>query len=218
MIIACLSLLGNLCTLKFHNNYLLCCCLIIIIRIATHDRLLSNTYPIVPPSCCYVLLITPNLFCFFSSLSLLHAVGCFPLDQSIQAGCSLSFLCRYDLPLPPNVYLNGSLLLNFRPSTDNSSVTSPPCTNEHCVIPSTGKITGNMVLIKLSQPLLGCQNGLHLKIEYKIPFGPGCRIAKYEQVSTLGESLSCNGQVHASSLWVNDTCYNFICHCCHPQH
>ena len=136
-----------------------------------------------------LLMLAQNPFFLFHLLSPLYAVGCFPLDQSIQAVCSLSFLCRYDLPLPPNVYLNGSLLLNFRPSKDNSNVTSPPCANEHCVIPSTGKI-GNMVLIKLSQPLLGCQNGFHLKIEYRSPFGSDCRVVKYEQVNTLGESLS----------------------------
>ena len=140
-----------------------------------------------------LLMLAQNPFFFFHLLSLLHAVGCFPLVPSIQAVCSLSFLCRYDLPLPPNVYLNGSLLLNFRPSTDNSSVTSPPCANEHCVIPLTSKITGNLVLIMLSQPLLGCQNGLHLKIEYRSPYGSDCRVVKYEQVNTLGESLSCNG-------------------------
>ena len=84
-------------------------------------------------------MLAPNPFCLFLPLFALHVVGCFPPD----------------LLYPPNVYLIGTLLLNFRPSTNNSSVTSPLCLNEHCVISSMSKI-GNLVLIKLSQPLVGC--------------------------------------------------------------
>ena len=138
-----------------------------------------------------------NIKCILSLLPLspLYAVRCFSLDQSDQdtAGCSLSFLCQYDLPLAPSVYFNDTLLLDFKPSTNNSSVTSPPCANEHCVIPLTNKNIGNLILIILSQPLLGCQHGLHLKIEYLTPIGPGCKVVKYEQVNISGESMSCNG-------------------------
>ena len=138
-----------------------------------------------------------------SCFTLFSAVGCHPLFASTQSACSLSFLCRYKLPLPPHVFLDGKLL-DFMPSRANKNATLHPCGNidRHCIVLSGG-VGGHMILINLSLPLLGCQSDMLLAVQYHSPLATGCSITLNKRVSTIGESLS-PLLLHASTFfWID---------------
>ena len=117
---------------------------------------------------------------------------CDPLFPSSQSSCSLAFLCRYDTPLPPYVFVDGKLI-DLPPSTPSKNVTFNPCldTDRHCIVGSRnyGNVEVHMILINLSLPLLGCKSDIELKVQYHGPRSFGCSVTQYERVSTLGESL-----------------------------